>query len=369
MAKLKTSVDVTLLSLTMGLIAFGFVMLTSASGPIGFEKFGDTYWFVKHQALFGLLPGLVMMFILSRIPYFFWKKLATILLFISIALLILVFIPGVGADFGSAHSWVVVGGFSFQPSELVKLTFLLYLAAWFENRAEKDVKDWSSGFVPFISSLGIIMLLMILQPDVGTMTVIIALALAVYFVAGASWKHLLALGTGGVALFFLLIRLAPYRAARFTTFLHPELDPQGVGYHINQAMLAIGSGGMFGLGYGHSRQKFQYLPEVSGDSIFAVIAEELGFFLSAAVIFLYAFFARRMLALASNAPDKFSQYVVVGVMVWIVFQAFVNIGAMLGLMPITGIPLPFVSYGGTSLVVLMSAMGIVLNISKYRKNA
>ncbi|NQV12167.1 FtsW/RodA/SpoVE family cell cycle protein, partial [Candidatus Uhrbacteria bacterium] len=198
---------------------------------------------------------------------------------------------------------------------------------------------------------------------------IIAIALAVYFVAGASWKHLLFMGGGGSALFFLLIRLAPYRAARFTTFLHPELDPQGVGYHINQAMLAIGSGGVFGLGYGHSRQKFQYLPEVAGDSIFAVIAEELGFIISTALILLYVFFARQMLRLANNAPDKFSKYVVVGVMVWIVFQAFVNIAAMLGLMPITGIPLPFVSYGGTSMVVMLAAMGIVLNISKYRKNA
>ncbi|NQV12011.1 FtsW/RodA/SpoVE family cell cycle protein, partial [Candidatus Uhrbacteria bacterium] len=193
MSKPKKSIDYTLLSLTIGLVAFGFIMLTSASGPLGFEKFGDTYWFIKHQMLFGMLPGLVAMFILSRVPYTFWKKIASVLLFTSIALLILVFIPGIGADFGSARSWIVIGGFSFQPAEIVKLTFLLYLAAWFENRADKDVQDWSSGFVPFMSSLGIIMLLMILQPDVGTMTVIIAIALAGYFVSGASWKHLLSI--------------------------------------------------------------------------------------------------------------------------------------------------------------------------------
>ncbi len=365
----KRSIDLPLLSLILGLVIFGFVMLTSASGPLGFDKFGDTYWFVKHQALVGILPGLIAMFIFSRVPYMFWKKISAILLFVSIALLILVFIPGVGADFGSAHSWILIGGFSFQPAELVKLTFLLYLAAWFENRAEKDVKDFSNGFVPFVSSLGIVMLLMILQPDVGTMTVIVATALAVYFVAGAPWKHLLVLGGGGIVAFSLLIGLAPYRAARFMTFLHPELDPQGVGYHINQAMLAIGSGGMFGLGFGHSRQKFQYLPEVAGDSIFAVIAEELGFIIAAGFIVLIVFLARRMLMIASDAPDKFSQLVVVGVTAWVVFQSFVNIGAMLGLMPMTGIPLPFVSYGGTAMLVLLSAMGIVLNISRYRKSS
>jgi len=360
------SVDFVLLALVGGLLLFGLAMLMSASGPLGFEQFGDTYWFVKHQLLYGVTPGLLGMFIMSCIPFTFWRKMAGILLIVSIVLLILVFIPGVGADFGTAHSWIAIGGFSFQPAEIVKLTFLLYLAAWFERRADAGVKDANTGLIPFVSVLGIIMLLMILQPDIGTMAVIVMIALAVYFVAGAPWPHLLLLGSGGAALFFLLIRLAPYRAARFTTFLHPELDPQGVGYHINQALLAIGSGGFFGMGYGHSRQKFQYLPEVAGDSIFAVIAEELGFLFTVAMIGVYAFFAKRMLRVASLAPDKFSQFVVVGVMTWILFQAFVNIGAMLALMPITGIPLSFISYGGTALVTMLSAMGIVLNISRHR---
>jgi len=363
----KYPIDYILLGLVLGLLVFGLVMLTSASGPLGYEKTGDTYMFVKHQLLFGVLPGLVGMFVMMRIPYKVWRKLAGLLFFVSIALLVLVFVPGIGGDFGTAKSWIVLGPFSFQPSEIVKLTFLLYLAAWFENRKEADVKDFSNGLVPFITSLGIIMVLMILQPDVGTMTVIIAIALAVYFIAGANLNHLLLLGGAGVFMFYLLIRLAPYRAARFTTFLHPELDPQGIGYHINQALLAIGSGGVFGLGFGHSRQKFQYLPEVAGDSIFAVIAEELGFIFTVAVIGLYLLFARRMLRVAVLAPDDFSKYVVIGVVTWVVFQAFVNIGAMLGLMPITGIPLPLVSYGGTSMIMILSAMGIVLNISKYRK--
>lgn len=369
MPKPKHPADYVLLSLIAGLLVFGLVMLTSAAGPLGFDKFGDTYWFVKHQLLFGVLPGLVGMAVLSRVPYDVWRRMAGVLLIVSIVLLVLVFIPGIGADFGTARSWISVAGFSFQPAEIVKLTFLLYLAAWFEQRGEKDVKDAQTGLVPFVTVLGIIMLLMILQPDVGTMAVIVAIAFAVYFSAGAPWHHLLALGGAGAGVFFLLIALAPYRAARFTTFLHPELDPQGVGYHINQALLAIGSGGLFGLGYGHSRQKFQYLPEVAGDSIFAVVAEELGFVLSAAVVVAFGFLARRMLRIASLAPDKFSQFVVVGVMAWITFQAFINIGAMVALMPITGVPLPFISYGGTSMLMVLSALGIVLNISRYRTQA
>ncbi len=360
------SVDPVLLSLVLGLVIFGLVMLVSATGPLGFERFGDTYWFVKHQLLFGMVPGLTAMAVLSRVPYTFWRSMAGVLLIVSIALLVLVFIPGIGADFGTSQSWVSVAGFSFQPAEIVKLTFLLYLAAWFEARAGKDLERPSSGLIPFVTTLGIVVLLMALQPDVGTMAIVVAIAGAVYFAAGAPWLHLAVLASGGAGLFALLIKVAPYRAARFMTFLHPELDPQGVGYHINQALLAVGSGGLFGMGYGHSRQKFQYLPEVAGDSIFAVIAEELGFFLSVGLLLLYVFLAKRLLRTAAQAPDAFGQFVCVGVMAWVVFQAFVNIGAMLGLLPITGVPLPLVSYGGTSTVMVLSAFGIVLNISRHR---
>jgi cell division protein FtsW len=209
------------------------------------------------------------------------------------------------------------------------------------------------------------MLLMILQPDIGTMSIIAAMSLVVYFVAGAPLAYIGGLIAMGIGALGMLIGLAPYRAARFTTFLNPELDPQGIGYHINQALLAIGSGGLFGLGYGHSRQKFQFLPEVSGDSIFAVTAEELGFFLSVLVLVLFLAFLWRTIQIANGAPDKFGRYVSIGIGAWIVVQAFVNIGSMVALMPITGVPLPFISYGGTSLAISMAAVGVVLNISKY----
>ena len=254
-----------------------------------------------------------------------------------------------------------------QPSEIVKLTFLFYLAAWLAGRDKHSVRDVHGGFIPFVGVLGIIILFLILQPDTGTMAIIVAMSLIVYFVAGASVTYIVGLMVAGLGGLGLLIASSPYRAERFTTFLYPELDPQGIGYHINQALLAIGSGGIFGLGYGHSRQKFQYLPEVAGDSIFAIISEEMGFLVAVITIGLFLLFLWRMLAIAKRAPDNFGKYVVVGIAAWIVVQAFVNIGSMVALMPITGVPLPFISYGGTSLAISLAAIGVVLNVSKSAK--
>jgi cell division protein FtsW len=360
--------DVQLLVIVGALVAFGLLMLTSASAPTGYERFGDSFYFTKHQLFFGLIPGVFFLYLLSRIPYAKWRVRAWGLLLISVGLLVLVFLPGIGAGFGTSRSWISVGGlFSVQPSELVKLTFLFYLAAWLEQRGERGVRDVHTGFVPFVSVLGAIMVLMVLQPDVGGMSVIVAMSMAVYFIAGAPLLHLGGLVAGGAALLSLLIAAAPYRAARFTTFLYPELDPQGLGYHINQALLAIGSGGFFGLGYGHSRQKFQYLPEVSSDSIFAVIAEEMGFVIGVCVLLLFLAFLRRALRIARAAPDPFGAYVVIGIASWMTIQAFVNVGSMVGLMPMTGVTLPFVSYGGTSLAVSLAAVGVMLNVSRYAK--
>lgn len=359
------SIDIPLLIIVSTIVFFGLIMLWSASAPSGYDQFGDSYYFVKHQLIFGLIPGIGALFAFSRIPYTFWHKHAFNLLIFSLILLVLVFIPGFSAGIGTAHSWISVGGvFSLQPSEVVKMTFLFYLAAWLGGRDERGVKDVHAGFIPFLLVLGTIMFLMILQPDVGTMSIIAAMSLVVYFVAGAPLTYVFGLIAAGIGALTLLITLAPYRAARFTTFLHPELDPQGIGYHINQALLAIGSGGIFGVGYGHSRQKFQYLPEVSGDSIFAVISEELGFVFAVLTLVLFIVFLWRLLSIAQRAPDKFGKYFVIGVGAWITIQAFVNIGSMVALMPITGVPLPFISYGGTSLAVTLAAIGVVLNISR-----
>lgn len=359
--------DPVLLSIAGGLVLFGLIALSSAAGPLGYSRFGDTYFFLKHQLLYGVLPGMMAMVVMMYIPYRTWRRLALPLLIVSIVLLVLVFIPGLRAEFGTARSWVQIGPFSFQPSEVVKLTFLFYLAAWLEARGETGVRDLRTGLLPFLILIGVVMGLLLAQPDTGSMAIIVVSALAVYFVAGSSWKHLLALGAAGVAMLALLIKLSPYRAARLTTFLHPELDPQGIGYHVNQALLAVGSGGFWGLGLGHSRQKFQYLPEVQADSIFAIIAEEMGFIVSGALVLLFVVFFWRGLRVLSGAPDYFAKFLGVGILTWIVFQAFLNIGAMVGMLPLTGIPLPFISYGGTAMVTTLAAVGVLLNISMRKR--
>ncbi len=368
MKKASGNIDHIFLALIMGLVIFGIVILTSASSPSGYEEHTDSYFFIKHQILSGVLPGVLAMITTSMIPFVWYKKIAFQMLIVSVVLLALVFIPGIGEDFGTfANSWVKLGTFSFQPTEIVKLTFLIYLSAWMAKRNSGQMQDFKEGMIPFLVVVGLVALLILMQPDTGTLSIIAATAFVVYFIAGGSLKHMTAMCIAGLACFWILIKSSPYRTERFMTFLHPELDPQGVGYQINQALLAIGSGGWFGKGYGHSVQKFQYLPEVIGDSIFAVMAEELGFFLSMLFVAVFVIMILRGLEIARKVPDRFGSYLIIGIVVWFGAQAFVNIGAMVGILPITGVPLPFLSYGGTALVMCMAASGIVLNISKYAK--
>ncbi len=359
--------DVVFLALLGGLVLLGFILLASASWPLGFEKFGNGYYFLEHQAIFGLPLGLAGFFTMMRLPYGSLRKLAIPMLGLSVFLLLLVFIPGLGAEFGSSRSWIAVGPVSFQPSEIVKLTFLIYLAAWLEKRSKVELRSFTSGLLPFGTVMGVIALLLLLQPDTGTLAIIVASAVVVYAVAGAPLYQLAGVGLLGATVLALLLNFSEYREARFKTFLHPELDPLGVGYHINQALLAIGSGGFFGRGYGHSLQKFQSLPEVAGDSIFPIIAEELGFVLTSLFIFLYLSFLLRGLKIGENSPDQFGRYLVIGIMSWFGIQAIVNIGAMVGLLPITGVPLPFISYGGTALIVCLTAAGVVVNVSGAKR--
>jgi cell division protein FtsW len=349
------------------IIIFGLIMLSSASVSLSFEKYNDSYYLLKHQIMWGLIPGILGFIFFSFFDYKNFKKHAFSLLAVSIALLVLVFIPGIGSGYGTAQSWINILGVSFQPSELVKLTFLIYLASWLESRGHQKISDLKEGLIPFLSVLGLIAVLLLLQPDLGTMTIIALISLTVYFIGGANLSHMFGVGIGSMFVLWLMIKIAPYRAARLTIFLHPELDPQGIGYHINQAFLAIGSGGLLGKGFGMSRQKFQYLPEVSGDSIFAIIAEELGFVFSSLLIVGYLYLLLRGLKIAQKAADQFGKHLVIGITAWIVIQSFVNIGAMVGLLPLTGVPLPFISYGGTSMAVLLAACGIVVNVSRQTR--
>jgi cell division protein FtsW len=356
--------DRVFLILVLIVVGFGLVMLTSASGPAGYEDYADSFYFVKHQILVGILPGLFLMFLTSRIPYTLYRTYALPMLLISVGLLTLVFIPGVGTDLNTfAKSWVQVGGFVFQPAEIVKLTFLFYLAAWMERRGS-ELKDFQAGLIPFLAILGVIAFLMIQQPDLGSLSIIASMAFIIYFAAGAPLTYLGGVGIIGAVIFTILVKTSEYRVNRLLTFLHPELDPLGAGYQINQALLAIGSGGLLGRGYGHSLQKHQYLPEVAGDSIFAVIGEELGFIFTTLFLCVFGAMIQRGLKIAERATDDFGRYLVIGIMGWFGVQAIVNVGAMLSLLPLTGVTLPFVSYGGTSLVVTLAAAGVVLNVSK-----
>ncbi|MFH0856326.1 MAG: putative lipid II flippase FtsW [bacterium] len=343
-------------------IIFGLIILSSAGVALGYKEFNDSYYFLKHQIVFGLIPGIFLFYLFFRINYKIWKKFAFPILIFSILLLLAVFIPGIGTSHGTnAQSWIKIAGMSFQPSEFVKLTFLLYLASWLEKRND-SIKDFTYGFLPFLLLLGIILLLIL--PDAGTMLIILSTSFVVFFVAGASILHLLFTGILGLIAVFFLIKFEPYRMARFMTFLHPELDPKGVGYHINQALLAIGSGGFLGKGFGHSRQKFLYLPEPVGDSIFAIIGEEMGFFIASIFIFSFLYLINKGISIAKNSSDEFGKFLGIGIMAWISIQAFINISGMIGLLPMTGVTLPFVSYGGTSLMTSMAAMGVLANISR-----
>ncbi len=358
----RNAPDLQLLAVTAGLVVFGLVALASATGPTGFSRFGDSYHFFKRQLFFGVLPGLLLLFLASRIPIERVKRVAPMMIVAAAVLLCLGFIPGLRADFGSG-SWVEVFGFSLQPSEIAKLCLVLYFADWLSRRDDAAIKGFWTGFVPFGISVALVVGLMMAQSDLGTTAVIIAFLFTMYIAAGAAVRHLAVLAAAGAAMFAVFIKIAPYRADRLKIFLRPDLDPQGVGYHISQALLAIGSGGWFGLGLGKSRQKFQYLPEVAGDSIFAIISEELGFLVSAAVVLAFLYLAYRGLKIAEQAADPFARYAAVGITTWLGFQAALNISAMVGLMPLTGVPLPFISHGGTAMLANLTAVGVLLSIS------
>ncbi len=364
MAPRRLTTDVRLLTVLGALTLFGLIALTSASSVLAYEKFNNSFYFIKHQILFGLIPGIIFFIAASKIPYTFWKKTAPITFGFSLLLLILVLIPGVGSKLGGARSWFIIGGLSFQPAELVKLTFLFYCAAWLEKKG-RDVESFQYGFLPFLAITAVVLGLIALQPDVGTMVIVFCMGMLVFFLAGGKIRHMALLGLLGLAGLFLLIKAAPYRAARLLTFIRPEMDLQGSGYQINQALLAVGSGGLWGVGFGQSRQKFRYLPEVTGDSIFAIIAEELGFFLAAGLVLLFLYFLLRVIDAGKRAPDVFGRLLALGIGSWIAVQAIINIGAMVKVLPLTGLPLPFISYGGTSLAMLLAASGIIVNISKH----
>ncbi len=345
------------------LLGIGLLMIASAGVLYGQSRFGDSYYFFKQQLL-GLGVGLFALSFFQSVDYRVWRRFVVPLFFIAIGLLILVFIPGFGTTVYGAARWVKFGPISFQPSEVMKLSIILYLSAWLSTKGQGKAEDFYEGLVPFLLILSVVGFLIIKQPDTGTLGLIFIIAMSVFFASGARLAHIGGLIGGGLVFLLIMIKLAPYRMQRLMVFLNPEHDPGGAGYQITQALIAVGSGGLFGIGLGQSRQKFNYLPEPVTDSIFAVLGEEFGLLGAMVVVGLFIFIAWRGFHIARNAPDEFGRLLATGITTWIVGQAFINIGAISGLIPLTGITLPFISYGGTSLAVLLGAFGILLNVSK-----
>jgi cell division protein FtsW len=358
------SADYILLLFIIGLTLFGFMMVASASSVVGERFRDDTYYFFKHQVFYGGVSGLAAFLVGFFVPYYRWRVLALPALLVALVLLILVFVPGLQVRSGEASRWIAVGPITLQPAEFMKLAFLFYLAALLE-RKEKDIGSFKDSVLPFLIITGLICTLVILQPDVGTLFIITTIAFVLIFAAGFRLRHLFMIVLGGALLFGILMNTARYRIARIIVYLHPELDPKGIGYQINQALLAVGTGGWWGLGFGRSRQKYHYLPEPATDSIFAIIAEELGLIRTSLVVLAFAAIIWRGYAIARLAPDTFGRLLACGVATWIGIQAFVNMGSILALTPLTGIPLPFISYGGSALATILFASGVLLNISKY----
>ncbi|MBI1888395.1 MAG: putative lipid II flippase FtsW [Candidatus Spechtbacteria bacterium] len=360
----RKKIDHALLGAAFVIIIIGLVALLSASNSESQRNLEKVYGYFAHQIFWGIGLGLVAGFITYKIPYKKFRTFALPILLVSVFFLILVFIPSLSLEVSGARRWINVFGFSFQPSEFAKLSVIIYLAAWLEAR-HSNVKRFSAGLIPFLIIVGITGGLIILQPDIGTFAVLALISASLFFVSGAGILHMGMLGILGATLLFLLIKLEPYRMARLISLLDNSKDPFGISYQINQAMLAIGSGGLLGIGLGKSVQGGIFLPESMKDSIFAVWAQELGFLGVALLIAVFLFFAFKGFRIAKNAKDRFGKLLACGITCWIVIQAFINIGSMIGLLPLTGIPLPFVSYGGSSMVATMAGLGILLNISKH----
>lgn len=378
--KEKNHPDYILVAATGFLIVLGILILSSVSATLSQEKFGSPFYFLLHQILFGLLPGIVLAFLVFKIKLSFLRKWSPVLLLLNLGLLGMVFLPKIGVSLGGATRWIDLKIISLQPAEFLKLTFFLYLASLLESKTQSYQKlikglkykmpqsSFSSGagLVAFFVLLALISIFLILQPNISTLGVIVLIGTLMYFSAGTPLWHSILIILAASGGFWALIKMAPYRASRLLIFLNPEFDPMGKGYQLKQALIAIGSGGILGLGLGMSRQKFGFLPQAMSDTIFAIFAEEMGFIGAFVLISLFLIFLWRSIKIAKGSPDKFAQLTALGISSWIVLQAFINVGAMIRILPPTGIPLPFISYGGSHLVAELIGVGILFNISKSR---
>jgi len=358
----KKYIDYILLFAVLTLLVIGITMIFSASSIRGEKLFNDSYYFLKKQLMFAVI-GLIAMLVSANVDYHIFKKYAKVILLFSIVLLVLVLIPGIGRKVGGSRRWLGIGSLGGQPSEVAKLALVIYIAQFY-TRKNNLIKNFKKGIMPILIVSGIMFFLILVEPDLGTAGFLLTLVFIMLFANGAKIWHLIGILVVSIPGIFWAIFREPYRKERFLAFLDPWSDPLDSGYHIIQSLLALGSGGIFGVGLGNSHQKFLYLPEPGTDFIFAIIGEELGFLATLLILLLYLVIAWKGLKISYNTTDRFGSILAMGITVMIVLQAMLNIAVVTASVPITGITLPFISYGGSSLVLFLFSVGILLNISK-----
>lgn len=358
----KQTIDLPLVVTTFLLLSFGLVMIYDASVVAAFRDFGDKLYYFKNQLIWASI-GTIALFTFSFVDYHKIIRLAPFLLIASIILLILVLIPHVGTKIYGARRWINLAGFTAQPSELAKLSLIFY-----QGYIMSKYHKFKLGLLDilYVLFLPIFLLtgLVLLEPDLGTALIFASIAFSMYFVGGGAIWHFILMIPPAVAAVFIAVITQPYRLSRLKTFLNPNFDPQGASYQINQILISLGSGGLLGVGIGTSRGKFDFIPEIHSDAIFAVIAEELGFLGSLFFIGLLLFLIMRCLQIAREAKDYEGKIIATGIVGLISIQAFLNLASIVALIPLAGIPLPFISYGGSSLLVTMISIGILINIKK-----
>lgn len=348
-----------LLVATLLLVSVGLVMVFSSSAVMSEERFGSAYLFLRKQIVWDIL-GLLMLVVCLRVDYHKWQKKSYALLGIAVVGLILVLF--VGPMIKGARRWIHVGPITFQPSELAKLTVVLFMATYLDRNKSK-VKNLVEGYIPLLFVLGMVCGLVVLEPDLGSAVLIATVGGTMMFLSGVRWQHISATaGLAMIPLYFLLFHV-PFRRRRLMAFLNPWADPEHAGYQVTQSMLAFGSGGIWGKGLGASTLKQLYLPDPHTDFIFPIIGEELGFIGALMVILLFAYWGWRGWQTAKRAPDLFGQLIAAGITSWVLMQAAINMGVSCGILPTKGLPLPFISFGGSSTVITMAAVGILLNVS------
>jgi len=367
----KHKLDKTLLGLTILLVTLGVLLIATISFPLAFEKFNDGYYFLRHQIIYGLLPGILLGFVAFKIPLNFLREKSLIFFLINLIILSFVFLPKIGATFEGATRWIKLGNITFQPSEFLKITVILYLASLvsknsFAKVTKKKIENFYPQLFSFLIILAIISLVLFFQPHISTLGIILASLLVIYFSGKTPIFHTILITLFLLAGLFFLLTSAPYRLQRLSVFLEPETDSLGIGYQSKQSLITIGSGKILGQGIGMSRQKFGFLPQPASDSIFAIFAEETGFLGSVILILLFLIFLWRGIKISKESSELFLQLVSLGITFWIVLQAFLNIGGLLGIIPLSGTPLSFISYGGSHLIAELIGVGLLLNISRYR---